>query len=308
MGLEVCLKDLEEDHANIPLRKSDPVVSYRETVSELSYKECLSKSPNKHNRLFMRAEPLPEGLAEAIDEKDVIKPGLDAKVLAKPLVETYGFDQNEARKVWAFGPFVEGPNFLIDCTKAVQYLNEIKDHVVSGFTWATESGVLCEENMRGIRFNLYDVVLHADTIHRGANQLMPTSRRVIYASQLTAQPRLMEPVFLVEIECPESAMGGIYSCLNKRRGIVLDSLQRPGTPMYTVRAHLPVAESFGFTADLRAQTQGQAFPQCVFDHWSKLEDDPLDETSKTHAIVKGIRKRKGLKDNIPALDEYYDKL
>jgi elongation factor 2 len=308
LHLEVCLKDLEEDHANIPLRKSDPVVSYRETVTALSYKDCLSKSPNKHNRLFMRACPLEEGLPEAIDDKIDIKHTMDAKVLGKQLVEKYQWDPNDSRKVWAFGPYTDGPNLVVDTTKAVQYLSEIKDHIVSGFTWASQSGVLCEENMRGCRFNLLDVVLHADTIHRGANQLMPTTRRVLYACQLTAEPRLMEPVFLVEIECPESAMGGIYSCLNKRRGIVLDSVPREGTPMHTVRAHLPVSESFGFTADLRAATQGQAFPQCIFDHWSTLEDDPLEEGSKSANLVFNIRKRKGLKTYVPALDEYYDKL
>lgn len=37
----------------------------------------------------------------------------------------------------------------MDCTKGVQYLNEIKDSVVAGFQWATKEGVLCEENMRG---------------------------------------------------------------------------------------------------------------------------------------------------------------
>lgn len=49
------------------IQKSDPVVSYRETVSDESDRTCLSKSPNKHNRLFMRAVPFPEGLAEDID-------------------------------------------------------------------------------------------------------------------------------------------------------------------------------------------------------------------------------------------------
>jgi elongation factor 2 len=68
LHLEICLKDLEEDHACIPIKKSDPVVSYRETVSEPSDRTCLSKSPNKHNRLFMTAGPLPDGLAEDIDE------------------------------------------------------------------------------------------------------------------------------------------------------------------------------------------------------------------------------------------------
>merc|ERR1712062_891757 len=71
LHLEICLKDLEEDHAQIPLKKGDPVVSYRETVSEESSQMCLSKSPNKHNRLFMRAVPMPDGLAEDIDNGEV---------------------------------------------------------------------------------------------------------------------------------------------------------------------------------------------------------------------------------------------
>ena len=58
LHLEICLKDLEEDHAQIPLKKSDPVVSYRETVSEESSQMCLSKSPNKHNRYIKTAEIL----------------------------------------------------------------------------------------------------------------------------------------------------------------------------------------------------------------------------------------------------------
>jgi elongation factor 2 len=67
LHLEICLKDLEEDHACIPLKKSDPVVSYRETVTGPSSVTCLSKSPNKHNRLFMSAGKLPDGLPEDID-------------------------------------------------------------------------------------------------------------------------------------------------------------------------------------------------------------------------------------------------
>ncbi len=64
-------------------------------------------------------------------------------------------------------------------------------------------GALCEEHMRGIRFNIYDVTLHADAIHRGGGQIIPTARRCLYACVLTAGPRLLEPVYLVEIQCPE---------------------------------------------------------------------------------------------------------
>lgn len=71
LHLEICMKDLEEDHAGIPLKKSDPVVSYRESVDEESRVMCLSKSANKHNRLFMKAAPLPDGLANDIDEVSI---------------------------------------------------------------------------------------------------------------------------------------------------------------------------------------------------------------------------------------------
>lgn len=137
LHLEICLKDLEEDHAQIPIKTSDPVVTYRETVSEESNMTCLSKSPNKHNRLYMRAAPMPEGLPEDIDKGD-INPKDDFKARARLLSERYEWDATEARKIWAFGPEGTGPNLLVDVTKGVQYLNEIKDSVVAGFQWATK--------------------------------------------------------------------------------------------------------------------------------------------------------------------------
>jgi len=79
--------------------------------------------------------------------------------------------------------------------------------------------------MRGIRFNIYDVTLHADAIHRGGGQIIPTARRCLYACQLTASPRMMEPVYLCEIQCPENAVGGIYGVLNRRRGVVFEEQQ-----------------------------------------------------------------------------------
>jgi elongation factor 2 len=162
--------------------------------------------------------------------------------------------------------------------------------------------------MRGIRFNIMDVVLHADAVHRGGGQIIPTARRVLYAAELVSTPRLMEPVYLVEIQCPERAVGGIYGVLNRRRGHVISEEQRPGTPLYNVKAYLPVMESFGFTADLRSNTSGQAFPQCVFDHWQIMQQDPFDPSSKAYQIIMAARKRKGLKEVLPDLNDYLDKL
>jgi elongation factor 2 len=178
----------------------------------------------------------------------------------------------------------------------------------AAFQWASKEGAMTEENMRGIKFNIMDVTLHADAIHRGGGQIIPTARRVYYAAQLTAQPRFVEPIFLSEIQAPDDAMGGIYQTLTQRRGIVIGEEPIAGTPLLIVKAYLPVAESFGFTQALRAATSGRAFPQCVFDHWEQVPGDPYEATTKAGILVESIRKRKGLKPGIPALDNFIDKL
>ncbi|KAF9430891.1 Elongation factor 2 [Podila epigama] len=306
LHLEICLKDLEEDHAQIPIRKSDPVVQYKETIQAESSVTALAKSPNKHNRIFMKATPLGEELSLAI-ENGKVGPRDEFKARARILSDDFGWDNQEARKIWAFGPDANGANLMVDLTKGVAYLNEIKDSCVAAFQWATREGVFAEEQMRGCRFNILDVVLHADAIHRGGGQIIPACRSAIYAAAYVAQPGLMEPVYLVEITCPETAMGGIYGVLNKRRGHTIGEENRPGTPMYIVKAHLPVAESFGFTADLRQATGGQAFPQSVFDHW-QLMNGVSHEDPKLIEKILSIRKRKGLKEEIPPLDRFLDRL
>ncbi|SPN99580.1 related to CSF1 protein [Cephalotrichum gorgonifer] len=308
LHLEICLKDLEEDHAGVPLIIMDPVVQFRETVAGKSSITALSKSPNKHNRIYMTAEPMSEELCLAIEDGK-ITPRDDFKLRARVMADEHDWDVTDARKIWAFGPDMNGPNLVVDQTKAVQYLHEIKDSVASGFQWATREGPIADEPMRGIRFNIMDVTLHADSIHRGTGQIMPTTRRVLYAATLLAEPALLEPVFLVEIQVPESAMGGVYGVLTRRRGHVFNEEQRPGTPLFTIKAYLPVMESFGFNADLRQGTGGQAFPQSVFDHWQILPGgSPLDPASKTGGIVQAMRKRKGIKVEVPGVENYYDKL
>jgi elongation factor 2 len=261
-------------------------------------------------------QPLGEEFSCLVDEGKVT-PRQEAKARGKVITDKFGnledagvnhWDINDARKIWCFGPDQTGPNIVCDASKGVQYLNEIKDSVVSGFQWASNEGVLCEENMRGVRINIKDVSLHADSIHRGAGQILPTTRRVVYACVLSAEPALLEPVYLCEIQCPEAAVGGIYGCLTKRRGHVVEEYKVEGTPMFNVKAHLPVNESFGFSGALRAATGGQAFPQCVFDHWQEMPSSPMQEGSQVHGIVMATRKRKQLKLEMPQFENYYDKL
>jgi elongation factor 2 len=151
-------QDLQEDHAGVPLKISEPVVSYCETVKTESSIVALSKSQNKHNRIYLKALPLDEELTRGI-ESGKVNARDDFKIRARLLADEYGWDVTEARKIWCFGPDTTGPNLLVDVTKGVQYLNEIKDSCVAGFQWATKEGVCAEENMRGIRFNVLDVTV-----------------------------------------------------------------------------------------------------------------------------------------------------
>lgn len=87
--------------------------------------------------------------------------------------------------------------------------------------------------MRAIRFDIHDVTLHTDAIHRGGGQIIPTARRALYACELTAQPKIMEPVYLVEIQvshmriicCVSSSWSRIsgVTCLNCEMQLVSQS-------------------------------------------------------------------------------------
>ena len=307
LHLEICLQDLQNDFMGTDVKVSDPVVSFRETCTGKATQTCLAKSANKHNRLFVEAECLTPELCKAIDDGDV-KAGTESKTLGRQLADDHGWDVSEARKIWAFGPEGTGPNLFVDTTKGVNYLLEIKESVVGGFAWATQQGPLCDEQMRGTRYNLMDVVLHADAIHRGMGQIMPTARRVCFSSMMDAGAGLLEPVYLCNISVPQDAMGNVYGVLTQRRGHVFTEEQRPGTPMMTLLAYLPVMESFGFTADLRSNTGGKAFPQCSFDHWEPMTGSPYDAGSKCESTVIAVRKRKGLAEGVPELNKYLDKL
>jgi elongation factor 2 len=309
LHLEICLKDLRDDFMKgAAIRVSEPVVSFSETVTDTSPSDVIAKSPNKHNRIYLRATKLSDELTKAIDGREITMEQ-EMKARARNMADNFGWDVTEARKIWTFGcPPDSLANVLCDTTKAVQYLNEIKDSCVGAFIQASACGVICEESMRGIRFNLMDVTMHADAIHRGAGQIMPPMKRAMYACQINATPALLEPMFLCDITVPQNALNGVYTTLNQRRGIIERQEERPGTPLVKVVAYVPVLESFGFTGFLRQNTGGQAFPQMIFSHWQQLNGNPLEDGTQANKIVTSVRSRKGLKETLPKFNDYYDKL
>ena len=305
LHIEVLLNKLQSEFANIEIIRGNPVVPYRETITYKS-EVCFTKSVNKHNKLMCFAEPMDEEIVKAF-ESDRLAGVNELKAITKELVDNFDWTVAEARKIWKFGPDTEKTNMILDSSQGVMYLNEIRDSLVNSFQQATRQGPLAEEIVRGVQFNVVDATIHSDSVHRGGGQIIPASRRNYYACMLSAQPRLEEPIFLVDITAPRTVTSGVYECLSGRRGYVFDESGIEGTPLVEMKAYLPVNESFGFAENLRELTQGKAFPQCTFDHWELMNDNPLEENSITNRIAIDIRKRKGLKLTIDKIADLVDK-
>ncbi|MFW9992873.1 MAG: GTP-binding protein [Candidatus Odinarchaeota archaeon] len=310
LHLEIAVKDLQ-DLQNITVNQSQPIVVFRESVEGRSEKPSLAKSPNKHNRLWVTAEPLEEVIIEAIEKHEITQYS-DKKEVAS-MLRDFGWDKDLAKKLWGMGPEETDPNVYVDATKGVQYLREVKDYCVQGFRWGGKEGPLCGEPFYGIKFLLNDCQLHEDPVHRGMAQIMPVSRRSTFGAMLMAKPVLLEPYYKIQVQAPENHLGSIYKVLTRRRGRILDTKQREGTPITVVDGEIPVSESFGLTAELRSETSGFAFAQLVFSHWEKVPGNPLVPEEQGGGIarkfVEETRKRKGMHSiTPPSWEDYYDKL
>ena len=319
--LDCIMHDLRHVYSDIEVKVADPVVAFRETVIETSNLKCFAETANKRNKLTMIAEPLDDGLAEKLEAGNV-KLNWDKKKLGRFFQTKYDWDLLSSRSVWAFGSSpTHGTNILLDDTLPSEVdksmLNTCKSSIVQGFQWATKEGPLCEEAVRSTKIKILDVVLADKPIHRGGGQIIPTARKTVHSSLLTATPRLMEPVYRVQIQCPGDIVNAIQPILAKRRGHVAEDKPIPGSPLYSVKAFLPVIDSFGFETDVRTFTQGQAMVHSVFDHWAIVPGDPLDRSIVLHPLEPSppqhlareflvkTRRRKGLSEDV-TVSKFFD--
>jgi U5 small nuclear ribonucleoprotein component len=312
--LDCILHDLRRMYAEIEVKVSDPVVSFCETCVETSSIKCYATTPNRENKLTMTAEPLERGLAEELEAGTLGDPR--ERATWERLQRQFEWDPLAARSIWAFGPEPDrGANVLLEDTLGQverPLLQAARDSIVQGFQWATREGPLCEEPIRNVKFRLLGAEISRAPLQRSPGQLIPTARRVAYSAFLMATPRLMEPIYFVEIQSPAECVPAIYNVLQRRRGHVTHEAPKAGTPLHLVRAYLPAIESFGFETDLRTHTQGQAFGLSVFDHWAVVPGDPLDrsillkplEPAPTPHLAREFmvktRRRKGLSDDVNA--------
>jgi elongation factor 2 len=291
LHLEIATSLLQE--AGLDITTTQPLINYRETIRSKAG-PIMSKSPNKHNKIFMRVEPLDENIVDLIRSGHV-KEDMDRKEVAKILREK-GWPADEARSVAALD--VSG-NILIDETKGVQFIQESMDSIKSGFDDVLHSGPIAHESVRGVKFVLHHFVPHEDPAHRGLAQLMPATRRAMLGSMLIADPVLLEPLLGIEIKCPQEQIGTVAGILSGKRGKLLNVEQKGVVSI--IQGEVPASETFDLSEVMRGGTAGKAMWNTFFKTWQ-----PVPQSIFKNLIVE-IRKRKGLNPEPPTPDEFIDK-
>ncbi len=291
LHLEIATSLLQE--AGLEITTTQPLINYRETVSSKAG-PIMSKSPNKHNKIFMRVESLHEDVIEML-RTGQIKEDMDKKVMAKILREK-GWNADEARSVAAIDP---GGNMLIDETKGVQFLQESMDSIRSGFDDVVHSGPIAHESLRGVKFVLHHFVPHEDPAHRGLAQLMPATRRSMLGSMLLADSALLEPILGMEIKCPQEQIGTVAGILSGKRGKLLNVEQKGVISI--IQGEVPASETFDLSEVMRGGTAGKALWNTYFKTWQIVPQ------SIFKSLVNDLRKRKGLNPEPPTADEFVDK-
>jgi len=271
---------------------SPPIVVYHEAITRHGG-PFEGKSPNKHNKLKIEVEPLDQAIVDAIDKGEIPEGKPKGKESVEKLVDL-GMDRDEAKSIW----HIYNKNMFINGTKGIQYLNEIQELVLEGFEEAMVKGPLAQEKVSGVKITLLDVTLHEDNIHRGPSQIISTIKRPIYAALLDAGDTLLEPKQKVLIQVPQEYAGEVLNMTNGRRG-QLQNMEQEGetTSITTV---LPVSEMFGFSNALRGATQGRAIWYQEYEGYSTVPKDLVPN------IVRKIRERKGIKVDIPTIQEFLE--
>jgi elongation factor 2 len=291
LHLEIASSLLQE--AGLNIITSQPLINYRETIRTKAG-PIMSKSPNKHNKIFMRVEPLTDDIIEII-KTGHIKEDMDKKEMAK-ILRGKGWNADEAKSVAAIDV---GGNVLIDETKGVQFIQESLDSIRSGFDDVVHSGPIAHESVRGVKFILHHFVPHEDPAHRGLAQLMPATRRSMLGSMLIADAVLLEPILGIEIKCPQEQIGTVAGILSGKRGKLLNVEQKGLISI--IQGELPASETFDLSEIMRGGTAGKAMWNTYFKTWQAVPQ------SIFRNLVAEIRKRKGLNPEPPHYDEFIDK-
>jgi len=290
LHLEIATTLIQDQ--GIEIITSKPLINYRETITTKAG-PVMAKSPNKHNKVYIRVEPLDEETINLIITGQ-INENMDRKQIAK-ILRDHGWDADEAKGVVAID---ERGNVFVDETKGVQFLQESMDSLRAGFVDAMTNGPLAYEYVRGAKVILHHFVPHEDPAHRTYAQLMPASRRAILGAMLLAKPTLLEPILSIEVKGVADILGPAIGVITSKRGKIVNMTQKD--VFAVVQGEIPAAETFDLAEVMRGATAGKAVWNTSFKGWAPVPANMLGQ------LITSIRKRKGLPPEVPKPEEFID--
>jgi elongation factor 2 len=290
LHLEIATTMIQQQ--GLEIITSPPITNYREAV-RTGAGPIMSRSPNRHNKIFIKVEPLAPDIIELI-RKGELSDLTDKKTIVK-LLRDHGWDSDTSRTVVTVD--TKG-NLLCEETKGVQFLQESMDSMRSGFEDVMQNGPLAYELCRGVKVTLTHYVPHEDPAHRTYAQLMPATRRAILGAMLSANPTLLEPVLGIEVKGPADQIGAITGVISGKRGKLINIEQRE--VLTIVEGEIPAAETFDLSEKMRGATAGRAVWNTYFKLWQAVP------TNMLQPLVQSIRKRKGLPEEAPKASEFID--
>jgi len=166
-----------------------------------------------------------------------------------------------------------------------EFVNDIKGGAIpkeyipavdKGCQEALQSGVLAGYPVEDVKVTVFDGSYHEVDSSEMAFKLAASMGFKEGARKAGAV--ILEPVMKVEVETPEEYMGDVIGDLNKRRGQVNNMGERGGNKV--IDAFCPLAQMFGYSTDLRSQTQGRATYSMEFDHYDEVPKNVADEIIK----------------------------
>ncbi len=291
LHLDVATHRIQD--AKCEIVTSEPLINYRETVKG-NCEPIMSKSPNRHNKIFMKVEPLEPKIAHMLRTGEISD--MKDKKLVADLLKQQGWDTDTIKRVMKFD---SRGNVMLNGTKGVQFVQESTDSINSGFEEVMKEGPLCKEQMRDCKFTFTHFVPHEDTAHRGLSQLGPASRRACMGALLSAGTTILEPMLAIEVRVPTDLVGNVATVLSGKRGKVLDMQQKGASSI--VIGEVPASETFTLSEEMRGQTAGRATWNTSFKAWTEIPKSMIG------GQINEIRKRKGLSPEPPTANEFIDK-
>ena len=169
----------------------------------------------------------------------------------------------------------EGYEFVNDI-KGGSIPKEFIPAVDKGLKEAMQGGVLAGYPVEDVKVTLYDGSYHDVDSSEMAFKL--AASMAFKEGARKADAIILEPMMKVEVETPEDFMGDVIGDLNRRRGQVSSMGDRSGHKI--VDAFCPLSEMFGYSTDLRSQTQGRASYSMEFDHYEEVPKNVAEEIIK----------------------------